>query len=164
MLLAYVTILPILIVANVLVVALLVAWAVVAKARTRRAARVATVVVTTASVMFWGAMMLFTGVKRDVGFNMTWEYGEPFAACPGTPHVILRFRDYPNHAIGIHSRDLGDYLETLPDHNVHVIIEVTRDFWWTRGIHEVQVGELRQWDTCDGYYSVTGEAEPSPFR
>lgn len=163
MLLAYVSILHWALAANLLVVVLLLAWAFTARGRWRTFARVTVGVVTSVSVLFWGSIALFTGVKREMRFDMTWEYGQPVDACPGAKHVILRFKGYPDYAIGVCSADLGDYLEGRGGREVPVVFEVTRDFGRTRGFHEVQIGELRQWDACDGYASVAGDTAPPPF-
>ena len=163
MLLAYVTILHWVLAADVLVVGLLLVWAFTARGRLRTLARVMAGVVTAVSVLSWGSIALLTGVKREMRFEMTWEYGEPMDACPGADHIILRFKNNPDYAISIFSADLGDYLEGRGSREVPVVLEVTLDFGRTRGIHAVQIGELREWDACDGYVSVAGDSEPPPF-
>jgi len=112
---------------------------------------------------FWIAFALFTGVKREMAFDMGWSYGENSSSYPDADHIVLRFKSYPNQVVGIYSRNLGKYLETLPSHDVRVIFEVTLDFGKTRGFHEIQIGEVRSWDSVGGYAGADGFSEPSPW-
>jgi hypothetical protein len=161
--LAYASLLHFVLIGNLLLVGIAGAVAALTSGRRRRWALVITLLILILSVVFWGSLFLFTGVKREIGFDMTWSYGNPAEHCPQSKHIILRFKCCPNHAVGIYSPDLGDYLETLPSHDVHVVFEITTDFGRMRGFNELQIAGLRSWQTCDSYYSVSGDSEPSPW-
>lgn len=67
----------------------------------------------------------FVPANYHVVHNMTWRYAEPAAQYPASKHIVLTFEKYPNEYIGIYSPDLGRYLESLPDHRVEVLFEVS---------------------------------------
>lgn len=160
---AYVDLTPYLVCGNIVVVAVVLAIAAAVANRTRAGAITLASLVLVPSLGFWIAFALFTGVKREMAFDMEWSYGEKSQSYPDVDHIVLRFKSHPNHYIGIYSRDLGNYLESLPSRDVRVIFEVTLDFGRTRGFHEVQIGELRSWDSVNGYAGVRGNSEPSPW-
>jgi hypothetical protein len=161
--LAYVDLTPYLFCGNVVVVAWILALAAVVARRSRAAAITLTSLVLVPSVAFWIAFALFTGVKREMAFDMEWSYGEKSQSYPDADNIVLRFKSHPNHEVGIYSRNLGKYLETLPSPDVRVVFQVTLDFGRTRGFHAVQIGELRSWDSVNGYAGVCGNSEPSPW-
>ena len=112
----------------------------------------------------WVFFALNVGVERRESFEMTWKYADPSPRQPNSKHIVLNFVDFPNHYIGIWSSDLGPYLETLPSKRVRVVFVVTRDFGSVRGYQEVQIGELRKWNSSGGYGGRSGDASlPSPW-
>lgn len=101
---------------------------------------------------------------RIVTRVMSWGYGPPVVQCPpGTKHIILRFVNFPDHAIGVCSRDLGRYLESLPTHEVAVTFELRYDVRSMTGFHEAKIGDLTKWDDEWGYYQEGGEGKRSPW-
>ena len=101
---------------------------------------------------------------RTVTREMSWSYGPAAVQCqPGTKHIILRFADYPNHAIGICSRDLAQYLESLPTNKIAVTFELWYDVRRMRGFREVKIGNLTKWDDEWSHYQIVGESKPSPW-
>lgn len=161
MLFAYSSMVPIWLVGNLLLIAI--AFAVATSVRNRRLGFAVAAVVIVPSVVFWGAFPFVTGVQRQMTFDMEWSYGEKCESYPDADYIILRFKTHPNHYVGIVSRDLGKYLETLPSRDVRVVFDVTLDFGRTRGFHEVQIGELRSWNSLGGVAGVNGSSEPSPW-
>jgi hypothetical protein len=158
--LAYVSLVPFWIAGTILFVLLVAAVAYQSKSRV--AIAIASLVFMTAAG-FWAAFPFVTGAKRIVTHDMQWSYREPAAEYPGADHILLTFADYPGHHIGIYSKDLADYLERLPSNDVQVTFEVVLDFGSTRGFSELQIGELRQWDSQFSYAGSDGSsASPWP--
>jgi hypothetical protein len=112
MLIAYVSLVPVYLVGNVLLIA--VAVGIAATIRNRRLGIALAAVVIVPSVAYWVAFPFVTGVQRQMTFDMEWSYGEKWDGYPDADYLILRFNTHPNHYVGIVSRDLGRYLETLP--------------------------------------------------
>ena len=161
MLIAYVSLVPIYLLGNLLLIA--VAAGVAATMRNRHLGVALVAVVFVPSAVYWVAFPFVTGVQRQMAFEMEWSYGEKWESYPDADHIILRFKSHPNHYVGIVSRDLGRYLETFPSGNVRVVFDVTLDFGRTRGFRETQIGELRSWNSLNGYAGVRGNSEPSPW-
>jgi hypothetical protein len=104
----------------------------------------------------------FVGVDRSMTFPMSWRMGEPGFQGSKQAHVILEFRDYPGHRIGIFSDDVASYLRRLGSEKVDVTFDVTTDWGKTRGFHEIKIGGFTSWRDEGGYYQVGGPG-PSPF-
>ena len=115
------------------------------------------------AVLFWLVIATFTGVKREMTYDMEWSLGESVEYLPDCQHVVLRFKDYPSYSVGIYSNDLADYLQTLAHKDVRVTFAMTLDFGRTRGFHETRIGELTDWNAVDGYFSSRGDGSKSPF-
>lgn len=115
------------------------------------------------SIAFWVSMTLFTNVRREQTVDMTWEYGRAEAIYPAAENIVLRFKRDPNQYVGIVSKDLGPYLETLPSREVTVTFNVTRDFGRVRGFMETKIGQRTTWQSSWGYAGSTGNATVSPF-
>ncbi len=162
--LAYVNVMPYLVIVNLIAVAAVLF--IVAKVRNpyRRTAKAIAMAFVVVSITWWISVPLFTGVKRDMAFDMVWSYGENSEGHPDPEHIVLSYKSQPNHFIGIYSRDLGKYLETLPSRDVRVVFQVTLDFGSTRGFHEIQIGDLRSWNSHGGYTGSRGlSSEPTPW-
>jgi hypothetical protein len=87
----------------------------------------------------------YVGVDQFMTFPMSWRIGEPGFQGSKQEHVILSFRDYPGHQVGIYSDDVAAYLRGLGSDTVDVTFEVTTDWGHTRGFREVRIGDLRSW-------------------
>ena len=161
--LAFFSLVPLIVLANGLVVLVATAIAVRVGRRNRAASKRILAVVLVPSLIWWIAFISFAGVTREMGFDMEWSYGGPSQGHSSRQHVVLRFKSHPNHYVGIFSADLGGYLETLPSRDVRVVFEVTTDFGRTRGFHETQVGDRRSWIHLGGYAGVSGSSDPSPW-
>src|SRR5262249_38209818 len=59
------------------------------------------------SAIFALAVATFTGVEREMAFDMVWSYGEKSQSYQDADHIVLRFKSHPNHYVGIYSKDLG---------------------------------------------------------
>lgn len=105
-----------------------------------------------------------TGVTSVATHSMTWSYGEPPVDSAGERHIVLRFTDYPNHAVGFYSSQLAMYLESLPTPDVEAEFELTRDFGRLRGFAVVSVGSLAAWRSGFSYNAVSGDYDPSPWQ
>ena len=106
----------------------------------------------------------FVGVDRSMTFSMTWRLGEPGFQASKQAHVILEFRDYPGHRLGIFSDDVASYLRRLGSDTVDVTFDVTTDWGHTRGFHEIRIGDLTSWRAEGGYSGVGGQNfGPSPW-
>ena len=149
--------------ANGLVVLMAIAIAVRVGRRNRAASKWILAVVMVSSLIWWIAFCSFTGVTREMAFDMEWSYGGPSQGHSSRQHVVLRFKSHPNHYVGIFSEDLGGYLETLPSRDVRVVFEVTTDFGRMRGFHETQIGGKQSWTQLGGYAGVSGSSDPSPW-
>lgn len=156
---AYTNTIPFWIAGTVAIVLLFVALAWVSK---DRAGRVLAVTVLTVAVSFWVIFPFVTGVERVIAHDMQWSCRDPSDEFPGADHIRLTFKSHPDHFIGIYSRDLGDYLETLPSKDVRVRFRVTQDFGKARGFSAVQIGDRRQWDAQWSYAGSDG-AKDSPW-
>ena len=161
--LAFFSLVPLLVLANGLVVLVATAIVVKVRRRNRAASKLILGVVLIPSLAWWIAFVSFTGVTREMAFDMDWSYGGSAQGYPAGQHIVLRFKSHPNHYVGIFSEDLGGYLETLPSRDVRVVFEVTTDFGRTRGFHEIQVGDKRSWSQLSGYAGVRGCSDPSPW-
>jgi hypothetical protein len=157
--LAYISLVPFWIAGTIALVMLFVAIAYWSRSQF---AVVLAAIVLFAAASFWAAFPFLTGVERVVAHDMQWSYREPADEYPGADHILLTFTAYPDHHIGIYSKDLGDYLETLPSNDVRVQLRVTLGFGRTRGFHETQIGELKQWDTKWSYAGSSGSGR-SPW-
>jgi hypothetical protein len=161
MLVAYVSQLPILLLGNLLLIAVAVGIGVLMQ--NRRHGIVVAAIAVVPSAAFWVAFLFCTGVQRQMAFDMDWSYGEKWKSYPDADYIVLRFKSQPHHFVGIVSRDLGRYLETLPSRDVRVVFDVTLDFGRTRGFHEVQIGKLQSWNSLNGCAGVRGNSDPSPW-
>lgn len=128
--------------------------------------------VTAIVVVISGASMAW--VKQTDGIHyvsheMVWRYDQPAKEHPGTKHIFLTFSNYPVHGIGIYSKDLGDYLESLPSHAVTVKFRLRYHLRTMSSLQEVQIGDLTRWNAEWGYYRASGhgsspERRPSPWH
>jgi len=103
-------------------------------------------------------------IQQNVGFDMSWRYGEPSVQWPLSKHIIFTYKGHPNRYVGIYSPDLGDYLESLPEGYVRVVFVV--DYELTGEVlsfHEIQIGNLTSWENDWGYSGVKGDDVPPPW-
>jgi hypothetical protein len=106
----------------------------------------------------------YVGVERSMTFPMTWRLGEPGFQASKQAHVILEFRDYPGHHIGIFSDDVANYLRRLGSDTVDVTFVVMTTWGRTNGFREVRIGDLASWRAEGGYSRVDGlKHGPSPW-
>ena len=111
-----------------------------------------------------GLCLLVVGcTSQAIEYEMTWRYGEPANKWPETRHVLLSFVDYPNHRVGIYSKDLGQYLEHLNTETVAVTFEVSTRFGCFSGYSVVKIGELQHWNSEFSYGGLQGEYHPAPW-
>ena len=107
------------------------------------------------------AFCLACSAPHRVTHEMTWEILAPDANTTDG-HVVLRFVKYPDDALHVFSRDLADYLRTLPGPTVPVVFDV-----WSGcrpAFNEVQIGELKHWEVSRAdMYEAPGSDEPSPW-
>ncbi len=103
--------------------------------------------------------------KKTATFPMRWSYGDAAPQWPGTNHVLLKFADFPNHHIGIYSKDLGEYLEKLGKDTVDVTFEVTYDksLKSIPSYNQVDIGGMTHWQDSFSYGGVQGDEKPSPW-
>ncbi|MGF1577815.1 MAG: hypothetical protein ACFCD0_00465 [Gemmataceae bacterium] len=162
MLFAYVNMVPVYLIGNLLIAIVLVRWAAARRSGVWRIAVLACVLTT--SVVFWTTFLVYTDVQQRKTFDMIWSCGKKSPAHPKADHIVLRFESNPNHHIGIYSDDLGKYLKTLPTKEVQVEVDVILDFGKTRGFELIRIGELYAWNELDGYSGVSGGSPgASPF-
>lgn len=100
-----------------------------------------------------------TGVESRVVLPMTWQIEQ---AADG-PEVVLRFRDAPDHHVGLVSEDVAEYLEARGDAGVPVEFVVTRDYGRLRGYRIARIGELERMRMGRGYGGCRGDCRGSPF-
>jgi len=118
--------------------------------------------------LFW---FLFFGpfveLARPMTFPMTWRMGEPSESTTGQAHVVLTFRDYPGHIVGISSDAVASYFRGLGSETVDVTFEVTTTWGSTQGTRIIRIGGL-----TSGWVEEYGGSEvhsggpplgPSPF-
>jgi hypothetical protein len=101
-----------------------------------------------------------TNGPRALLREMSWSYETTDRDKPGTRHVLLTFRECPEHAIGLFSLDVGNYLESLSTRNVPVEFQV-----WPRTGHMqhfrlVRIGALKKWKAVGGFYRVSPHDSP----
>ncbi len=156
---------PILLIANLAVV---LAVLLVSQWTQSRRTRFAVVGIAIISLAWWITWAVATGVKGTVTVSMTWEIEPAQNPHPylKQTHVVLYFNRNRNHYIGFYSDKLADYLRSLPSREVSVLFEVTKDFGRIRAFHELQIGDLSEWDGERGYEyaGVSGSSRgPSPW-
>ena len=108
--------------------------------------------------------------SKTMVFQMTWKYGPPSSEWPDSKHIILTFVDYPAHFLGMYSRSLAEYLESLPEKRVPVTFDVTYssqlsgtgDYQFEK-YQIVQIGTLTEWDQQSIYDGPGAEDESSPW-
>ena len=163
--LAYFSVIPFVLFANVAVgvVLLVVALVLGKRYQTRSAAAILGFMAITAA--FWSVWISQTSVVQTESFTM-----RPVADGPGHPKegefpVVLEFVDFPGNQLHIDSRDLTAYLSVIAAAEVVIPVEfeVTRDFGSVRGFRETKIGELEAWDSQGGSYRIMNDAR-SPFR
>ncbi len=104
-------------------------------------------------------------VRREIAYEMTWQYGEPGDQWPNAKHIILTYVSYPNYHEGIYSSELADHLETLRGDRICVVISVTYDAIGESKSHRIiEIGGMTQWKDRFSYSSRVGAqgALPSP--
>jgi hypothetical protein len=161
--LAFFSLVPLILLANWLVVLAATAIALKVGRRNPTASRWILAFVLVPSILWWIVFHSFAGVTKEMAFDMEWSYGGPSRGYTARQHIVLRFKSHPNHFVGIFSEDLGGYLETLPSRDVTVVFDVTTDFGRTRGFHQTQVGDRRSWSHLGGYAGSRGDSDPSPW-
>jgi hypothetical protein len=115
------------------------------------------------SAVFWFVFYgPFVGVEQNMTFPMTWRMGEPGYQASKQAHVLLQFRDYPDHHVGIFSDDVAHYLRGLGSDVVDVTFEVTTDWGRTRGFREVRIGNLTSWRSEGEYAGCIGSVGQAP--
>ena len=110
-----------------------------------------------------GTWKLCVDVQRMVTFPMTWTFEEPSQEWPKSKHIVLRFKDFPNHKVGIYSQDLGKYLDSQETKYVDVTFRTKWDFGQFRSYYQIKIGDLENWQSDWGYGGCDGEYEPSPW-
>lgn len=160
--LAYINLVPHLVVANIVLVAI-----VAAIAKKTRAGRMITCVSIIGSVGWWVTFAIATGVEERVVVQMTWEIDpqRPPHRHLKHKHVVLYFKRSPHNFVGLYSNQVAEYLSRLPTNEVPVTFEVTKDFGRVRAFNEIQIGELKTWDGDHsyGYGGVSSHSDPSPW-
>jgi hypothetical protein len=103
--------------------------------------------------------------KRQMIFGMSWQYGEPDKEWPEAKHIVLTFVDYPNHYMGIYSKDLGPYLESLKKDHVPVVLRISYDTSLQKVMSHslVQIGDLKKWQDFRSYTGTKGDYSPAPY-
>jgi hypothetical protein len=124
--------------------------------------RIALVVVILFALPCMAWMQRLNGT-RTMTRERIWSYGPPSAEFPGAKHCMLTFVDYPAHSVGIFSKGLGAYLESLPNNRVMVSFEVGYDMGHAGGFNAIQIGTLRHWDNLGGYYGAQGNESVPPW-
>ncbi len=94
--------------------------------------------------------------QQTATYNMTWEYRQTDATMHGARHIVFRFIDYPRYYYGIHSRDLGAYLESLPSARVAVTFRLYSGPRGACGMTLERVGEKTKWDSQFEYQGLQG--------
>ena len=72
------------------------------------------------------------------------------------PQVILQFVSHPNHRLNMFSKDLASHLQALEQDTIPVTFEITRDYGRMRGFSTLDIAGLKQWDTSQSFYEVSG--------
>ena len=143
------------------------AWAVWARRSRHRAgapwlARHATVV---GLPLLVGGLLVHRSV-RDVTHTvreaMTWTLADTLDSTT-SDEVVLRFRDAPDHLVGIVSADVADYLGRHGEDVVDVEFEVTSSYGRRVGYHITRVGELDAFRIERSYGGCTGRCSGSPW-
>ena|SRR2546425_305422 len=105
-----------------------------------------------APIAFTIAMDAGCPPKHAATFNMTWSYGQTDPTFNDARNIVLHFVDHPHYHYGIHSRDLGTYLESLHSGRVVVTFNIYRGPRQSCGLKPVRVGERTRWDSQFEYY------------
>jgi hypothetical protein len=94
------------------------------------------------TVLFWGAITLFTDVRREHVFRARYE---PFNINGDPRRVAFRFHyiDYPGSSETVDLDDLRRYLETSRPAEVRLTLETTWDFGALRGYSLEKVDHIR---------------------
>ena len=72
------------------------------------------------------------------------------------PQIILQFVSHPNHRLNMFSKDLASHLQALEQDTISVTFEITRDYGRMRGFSTLDIAGLKQWDTSQSFYEVSG--------
>jgi len=72
------------------------------------------------------------------------------------PQVILQFVSHPNHRLNMFSKDLASHLQALQQDTISATFEITRDYGRMRGFSTLDIAGLKQWDTSQSFYEVSG--------
>ena len=103
-------------------------------------------------------------VERRLGFPMQWSYGETDPQWPAARHVVLRFIDYPDHVVGIYSRDLWQSLEAAGGHQVYVTFSLSYDTDGRMRRYQImQIGNAERWQEEFRYAGAESFGGPSPW-
>lgn len=102
-----------------------------------------------------------TGRTARTTEHMTWSVVRAGDSAPG--EVVLRFRDAPDHLIGIVSPELARHLLEWAPPDVEVELETTSDYGRVRSAHVTRVGELEDFRIVREYRGCSGDCEGSPW-
>ena len=91
-------------------------------------------------------------VRREIAYEMTWQYGERGTQWPNTKHIILTYVSNPNHYIGIYSSELADHLDTLRGNRVCLVLSVTYDaIGESKSYRIIEIGGMTRWKSNFSY-------------
>ena len=114
----------------------------------------------------WGPFVYQKEVRT---MPMQWQIGEESPTEAGRismegmaeenasdPQIILQFVSHPNHRLNMFSKDLASHLQALEQDTISVTFEITRDYGRMRGFSTLDIAGLKQWDTSQSFYEVSG--------
>ncbi len=103
-------------------------------------------------------------LERHLGFPMVWRYGSIDTEWPDCRHVVFRFVDFPGHVLGIYSKDLGQYLESLGTNQVFLQFDVAYDpNGQLKRYRVAQIGDLTRWQSEFQYAGAEYYGGASPW-
>ena len=94
------------------------------------------------SVLYWGALGLFTGVRREHIFRARYE---AFAVGGDSRHIAYRLHyiDYPDCSETVYLDELERYLETRKPSEVRLTLQTTWDFGTMSSYSLEKVDDIR---------------------
>jgi hypothetical protein len=115
------------------------------------------------SLMLGGIVVnqVATGVRQRVVVPMTWSIQEEGSW--DEAEVVLRFRDAPDHRVGLVSDELAAYLRGRGQSEVQVEFETVRDYGRLRSYNIMGIGDLGRPRSQWGYSGCSGSCSGSPF-
>ena len=106
-------------------------------------------------------------VRREIAYEMTWQYGERGTQWPNTKHIILTYVSNPNYYIGIYSSELADHLDTLRGNRICLVLSVTYDaIGESKSYRIIEIGGMTRWKSSFSYGGGGGAqgALPAPWE